>query len=109
MKLLRPGKGAQRKFRNEPPTDFSRSGNREAMEQALRHVYKRLGREYPLMVGGCKVTTRQKSESRNPSHPDQVIGVFQEATAGMVSEAVEAANRAFEHWKSVAFEERAAC
>src|ERR1700733_16014227 len=101
MKLLRPGKGVRGKFRNEAPTDFSRSGNREAMEQALRHVYKRLGREYPLIVGGCKVTTRQKSESRNPSHPDQVIGVFQEATAGMASQAVEAATRALEPGKGV--------
>jgi 1-pyrroline-5-carboxylate dehydrogenase len=106
MRLKEPVRG---KFHNEPLIDFSKATNRKAMEHALRYVQKQLGREYPLIVGGCKVTTRQKSESLNPSHPDQVIGVFQEATVEIAREAVEAAGRAFEDWKQVAFEERAAC
>jgi 1-pyrroline-5-carboxylate dehydrogenase len=108
MKSSRPRKRSRGKFRNEPLIDFSKPENRKAMETALRHVEKQLGSEYPLIIGGCKVATRQKIESRNPSHPDQVIGVFQEATVEMASEAVEAANRAFGSWRQVALEERAA-
>jgi 1-pyrroline-5-carboxylate dehydrogenase len=109
MKSSRPKEPARATFRNEPLTDFSKSANRKAMEHALRNVQKQLGREYPLIVGGCKVTTKQKIESRNPSHPDQVIGVFQEGTVEIAREAVEATSRAFESWKQVGFEERAAC
>jgi 1-pyrroline-5-carboxylate dehydrogenase len=109
MKSLQLKGFAPRKFHNEPLTDFSKPENRKTMEHALRNVGKELGREYPLIVRGCNVTTRQKIQSRNPSHPDQVVGIFQEATVEMASEAVEAANRAFESWKQVEFEERAAC
>jgi 1-pyrroline-5-carboxylate dehydrogenase len=108
MKSSRPRKRSRGKFRNEPLIDFSKPENRKAMETALRHVEKQLGSEYPLIIGGCKVATRQKIESRNPSHPDQVIGVFQEATVEIASEAEEAANRAFGSWRQVALEERAA-
>jgi 1-pyrroline-5-carboxylate dehydrogenase len=109
MKAPRPRELPRGKFRNEPPTDFSKPENRKAMQHALRQVQRQLGREYPMIVGGCKVTTRQKIESRSPSHPGQVIGIFQEATVGMAGEAVEAASRAFGFWKRVAVEERAAC
>jgi 1-pyrroline-5-carboxylate dehydrogenase len=79
------------------------------MEHALGHVQKQLGREYPLIVSGHAVTTGKKIESRNPSHPDQVIGIFQEASVEMASEAVEAASQAFESWRRVPLKERAAC
>jgi 1-pyrroline-5-carboxylate dehydrogenase len=108
MKLPRPGKGAQGKFRNEPFIDFSNPENHRGMEQALRLVEKKLGCEYPLTIGGCKVATKQKTESRNPSHPEQVIGIFQQATVAMASEAIEAASRAFESWKKVSFQKLAA-
>jgi 1-pyrroline-5-carboxylate dehydrogenase len=108
MNAPRLTKLARGKFRNEPFIDFSKPENRRGMEQALRTVGKKLGCEYPVTIGGCKVTTKQKTESRNPSHPDQVIGIFQQATVAMASEAVEAASRAFESWKKVSFEQRAA-
>ena len=36
-------------FRNEPPTDFARAENREAMRRALDEVRGQLGRHYPLI------------------------------------------------------------
>lgn len=96
-------------FSNEPFTDFSKPENRKAMEAALKNVASEFGREYPMYIGGHKVTTAAKRTSTNPSHPDQVIGVFQSATPEMAAEAVEAANKAFETWKRVPAEQRVEC
>jgi len=96
-------------FSNEPLINFSRPENRQAMEAALKKVAGELGREYPLYIGGEKVTTQEKIRSTNPSRPDQVVGVFQKATVELANRAVEQANRAFERWKRVSAQERAEC
>jgi 1-pyrroline-5-carboxylate dehydrogenase len=96
-------------FTNEPFINFSKPENRKAMEQALKKVASEFGREYPIYIGGKKITTPQKRTSTNPSHPSQVIGVFQTATAEMAAEAVEGANKAFESWKRVPAQQRAEC
>ena len=88
-------------FTNEPFTDFSKPENRKAMEDALKKVAGELGREYPLYIAGEAVTTTERLRSTNPSHPDQVVGIFQKATIELANRAVEEANRAFERWKRV--------
>src|SRR2546423_13271319 len=93
-------------FVNEPFTDFSKPENRSAMEAALKKVAGEFGREYPMYIAGQKVITTEKRSSTNPSHPSQVIGVFQSATAEMAKQAVESANKAFESWKRVPAEQR---
>jgi len=95
-------------FQNEPFIDFSRPENRKAMEDALRHVRGMFGREYPLVVGGEKVTTPEKIKSYNPSNPSEVVGVFQKANVALANQAVEDAHRAFERWKKVPVEDRVA-
>jgi 1-pyrroline-5-carboxylate dehydrogenase len=96
-------------FTNEPFVDFSMPENRNAMEAALKKVASEFGREYPMYIGGQKVVTTAKMKSTNPSHPSQVIGVFQSGTAEHAHQAVVAANKAFESWKRVPAEERAEC
>ena len=64
-------------FTNEPFIDFSKPENRSAMEAALKKVASEFGREYPMYIAGQKVVTAEKRTSTNPSHPEQVIGVFQ--------------------------------
>src|SRR6202161_2846499 len=96
-------------FANEAFIDFTQPENRKAMEDALAQVRGMCGREYPLTIGGERITTTEKIKSYNPSHPDQVIGVFQKATVEMANEAVEKAHAAFERWKRVPVEERVAC
>ena len=96
-------------FTNEPFVDFSKPENRGAMEGALKKVASEFGREYPMYIGGQKVVTTAKMKSTNPSHPSQVIGVFQSGTAEHAHQAVFAANKAFESWKRVPVEERAEC
>src|SRR5881398_2854158 len=44
-------------FRNEPLTDFTQESARAAMKTALADVTKQLGRTYPLVIGGKRVTT----------------------------------------------------
>src|SRR5271154_5532433 len=78
-------------FTNEPFVDFSKPENRTAMESALRKVAGEFGREYPMYIGGEKVYTTAKMTSTNPSHPSQVIGVFQSANAELANAAVLAA------------------
>ena len=96
-------------FTNEPFVDFSKAENRKAMEEALKKVAGEFSREYPMYIGGKRVTTSEKRASTNPSHPSQAIGMFQVATAEMAKQAVEAAHKAFDSWKRVPTERRAEC
>lgn len=96
-------------FHNEPIADFSKPENRQAMLQSLEKVKHELGREYPLIVGGKELRTAEKIQSVNPSHPDQVIGVFQKGTPELAHHAIEAATHAFETWKRTPAEQRAEC
>jgi len=96
-------------FTNEPFVDFSKAENRRAMEEALKKVAGEFSREYPMYIGGKRVTTSEKRASTNPSHPSQAIGMFQVATAEMAKQAVEAAHKAFDSWKRVPTERRAEC
>src|ERR1700692_1515122 len=93
-------------FTNEPFVDFSRPENKRGLEAALTNGEGQFGREYPMYIGGEKVITTAKMTSTNPSHPKQVIGVFQTATAEHANQAVEASAKAFETWKRVRAEKR---
>jgi 1-pyrroline-5-carboxylate dehydrogenase len=86
-------------FQNEAFVDFSTPENRKSMEDALRRVKEMFGREYPLIIDGKKITTTDKITSTNPSHPEEVIGIFQKASVEMAKQAVDAADRAFEKWR----------
>jgi 1-pyrroline-5-carboxylate dehydrogenase len=96
-------------FSNEPYLDYSQPDVRKKMEDALKEVKAEFGREYPMWIGGQKVTTADKRNSTNPSRPSEVIGIVQHANAEMARQAVEAAHKAFESWKKVPFQERAKC
>jgi 1-pyrroline-5-carboxylate dehydrogenase len=94
-------------FRNEPFADFSRHEVAHAMREALTRVGEQLGREYLLIIGGERVRTSGKIESRNPARPAQIVGLHQKAGAEHAGQAVAAALKAFETWKFVSAEERA--
>ena len=99
---------AQIPFTNEPLKDFSKAENRQAQQAALEQVKSELGQTYPLVIGGKKIFNDATFASINPSQPDQVIGYFSRATVEQADEAVKAAAAAFESWKRVPAEERAA-
>src|SRR5260370_36398045 len=94
-------------FRNEPLTDFTREENAQAMRAALEKVKSELGHEYPLVIGGQRITTEHKLQSINPANRTQVVGEFQKATKELANRAVEAAYETFQTWRDVPAEKRA--
>ena len=94
-------------FRNQPYVDFADPDVAKRMRLALENVAGQLGKEYKLLVGGKWIESSEKFESRNPSEKEQVVGVFNRATADIVNDAVEAANRYFPVWANHSPEDRA--
>jgi 1-pyrroline-5-carboxylate dehydrogenase len=96
-------------FRNEPFTDFSKPENADAMRTALEKVRGELGREYPSVVNGEKVTLEHKFQSYNPANKTEVVGIFSEGDSdtSLVEKAIEAATAAFKTWRNVPAVERA--
>ena len=90
-------------FKNEPFTDFSKPENVEAMRAAIEKVRGELGREYPLLINGEKVTLTEKFESFNPAKKSEVVGRFSEADAdtSLVEKAINGASDAFKTWRNV--------
>ena len=82
-------------FRNEPFTDFTNEQNAQAMREAIEKVKAQLGREYPLVIGGERITTEGKLESINPANRTQVVGRFNKATKELATRAVDAAFETF--------------
>src|ERR1700690_544996 len=97
-----------RAFSNEPLANFREEANARAMRAAIAKVRGELGREYDLVIGGRRVRTEEKIRSLNPARPAEIVGVHQKAGAEHVEPAMQAALQAFESWKNVPAEERAA-
>ncbi len=95
------------KFKNEPYLDWSKAVNRKKQENALDALEAHLGKEYPNIIDGERVTSEQKFQSLNPSNPSQVVGSFQKGTAEDALRALEVAQRKFEEWRWVSPEKRA--
>ncbi|MBV9958060.1 MAG: L-glutamate gamma-semialdehyde dehydrogenase [Acidobacteria bacterium] len=93
-------------FRNEPFTDFSKEENASAMRAAIEKVRSELGREYPLVIGGERITTDQKHESFNPANKTEVVGRFQKATEDLARRSVETAYETFKTWRNTPAKER---
>jgi 1-pyrroline-5-carboxylate dehydrogenase len=94
-------------FRNEPLTDFSKPENQQAMRAAIEKVRSELGREYPLVVGGKDVFTKDKIRSINPAKPSELVGLFQKAGREEVEPVMSAALKTFETWSRTPVEVRA--
>ncbi|MBZ5516749.1 MAG: aldehyde dehydrogenase family protein [Acidobacteriia bacterium] len=94
-------------FRNEPLSDFK--GNPEhfrKMKEAVEEVGRELGRDYPLVIGGERITTADKLISHDPGQKDRVVGVFSKASRELAERAVRCADEAFKNWSRVPYEER---
>jgi len=96
-------------FKNEPFTDFSDPANAEAMRAAIEKVRSELGREYPVIINGEKISLDSKFQSYNPAKKDEVVGVFSEVDTDvtLVDRAIEAATSAFMIWRDVPAADRA--
>jgi 1-pyrroline-5-carboxylate dehydrogenase len=94
-------------FRNEPINDFTKPANLRRQREALAAVQKKLGKKYPLLIGGRSVMNTDLISSRNPAMPDEVIGYFSKATMETADKALAAALKAFETWKHEPAKKRA--
>jgi 1-pyrroline-5-carboxylate dehydrogenase len=97
-------------FRNEPFTDFSIPENESAMRAAIEQVRSELGREYPVIINGERITLDEKFESINPANKTEVVGRFSETDSKakeLVDKAIESATEAFKLWRNVSPAERA--
>src|ERR1700752_2969543 len=94
-------------FRNEPLTDFTKEENAQAMRDAIQKVKSELGREYPLVIGGGRITTESKLDSFNPANRTQLVGRFNKATKELAQRAVENAYEAFLSWRKTPAKDRA--
>ena len=94
-------------FVNEPFANFDDPAVASRMQKAIDHVRSQLGQEYPLLIGGKKVKTKATIDSLDPSNPDQVVGRVAEGTKEHAEQAMQAALKAFESWRTVSAEDRA--
>jgi len=95
-------------FRNQPPVDFARAENREAMQSALEEVREQLGSVYPLVIGGERIDSGEYFESVNPAERTTAVGKVVAANKDHAQQAVAAAKNALPAWSRLAVEERAA-
>ena len=94
-------------FKNEPLSDFKNNpADRRRMEDALDEIREELGREHDLVIGGERVKTKEKLYSYNPSHPEQVVGVFSQADPALADRAVRRADEAFKTWSRTPVQSR---
>ncbi|MGE5310348.1 MAG: proline dehydrogenase family protein, partial [Nitrospirota bacterium] len=102
------GEGKTLQFINEPAADFTRSEVRAAFSAALGEVRAKLGRIYPLLIGGREVRTSDTLASVNPARPAQVIGLVCQAGREEIDQAVAVARTALPSWRDTSPHDRAA-
>jgi 1-pyrroline-5-carboxylate dehydrogenase len=87
--------------------DYALPANENGMRAGLESVRARLGKSYPLVIDGTRITTPDHFQSANPANPSECLGNFSKATVEHVNQAVEAAARGFASWSAIPAEERA--
>lgn len=88
-------------YKTEPLTDFSLQENRDLYTKALAKERANLGKDYPLIIGGEKITTEDKIVSYNPANKTEVIGRVSKATQELAEKAMQTADATFNTWKNV--------
>jgi 1-pyrroline-5-carboxylate dehydrogenase len=88
-------------FKNETYKDFADPKEKRAMEHAIEDVRSKLGREYPLVIGGEKIMTKEHIDSVNPAMPSEIVGKFGRGEVSHAERALQVAQAAFETWKKV--------
>jgi RHH-type proline utilization regulon transcriptional repressor/proline dehydrogenase/delta 1-pyrroline-5-carboxylate dehydrogenase len=95
-------------FQSAPLLDFSREEVRTRMRDALQNVKSGFGQRWILDIDGAGGGAREKQQCINPAHPEQVLGEVELGEVSHAEQALRNAARAFESWREVPAEERAA-
>jgi 1-pyrroline-5-carboxylate dehydrogenase len=95
-------------YKTEPYSDFSQPEVVSAYKHALEKVRAQLGQDYPLIIGGERVTTDHGFlTSVNPCNTEEVVGRSAKAKRKEVEKAMNAAWKAYESWSRLDMEHRA--
>ncbi|AYC29933.1 L-glutamate gamma-semialdehyde dehydrogenase [Paenisporosarcina cavernae] len=94
-------------YKHEAFTDFSKEENKKAIQEGYKVVESYLGEEYPLVIGGERITTEDKIVSYNPANKSEVVGSTSKATKELAAKAMDVADKTFNTWKKVKPEVRA--
>ena len=94
-------------YKHEAFTDFSKEENKKAIKEGYKVVDTYLGQDFPLIVGGERITTEDKIVSYNPANKEQVVGSVSKATKEIAAKAMDIADATFNTWKKVKPEVRA--
>jgi RHH-type proline utilization regulon transcriptional repressor/proline dehydrogenase/delta 1-pyrroline-5-carboxylate dehydrogenase len=94
-------------FINAANTDYTQAANREQQRAALAAFTTQLGKKWPLVINGKKITDREYVPSVNPAKPAQVIGHWARATIADAEAAIAASVGAFPKWRATPVEDRA--
>ncbi|WP_438312128.1 L-glutamate gamma-semialdehyde dehydrogenase [Sporosarcina sp. FA9] len=94
-------------YKHEPFTDFTIEENKKDYLKALKQVGEYLGQDYPLIIGGERITTEGKLVSTNPANKEEVIGRVSKASRDLAEKAMNIADETFNTWRKVKPEFRA--
>ncbi|PKO17785.1 MAG: 1-pyrroline-5-carboxylate dehydrogenase [Chloroflexi bacterium HGW-Chloroflexi-10] len=75
-------------------------------EVELSQFLATLGQEYPMLINGKEVFSKEKFEKRSPIDTNQILGIFQKGTEEDARTAVSSAKNAFPGWKKTPWQER---
>lgn len=102
------GGAAAPTFRNAANTDFTQAAARERQRAALADFRAtKLGRKWPCIINGRKVTDRPFLPSVNPAHPKEIVGYWAKGTVQDAEDAVAASVAFFPKWRATPVDERA--
>ncbi len=93
-------------FANEPHSDFSQSGVRDATQAGIASVRSQLGRQWEPHSSELSLTGPWL-ESRNPCRPDELVAHVRGATVADVETAVRQARAHYDAWRRRPPEDRA--
>ncbi len=94
-------------FRNAPNTDYTLAASRERQRAALKQFEAtQLGKKWPCIINGKKITDRPFLPSVNPARPAQVVGYWAKGTVQDADDAVAASVAYFPKWRATPADER---
>ena len=95
-------------FVNAANTDFTLAANREKQRRALQdYEATRLGKKWPVIINGRKITDRPYLPSVNPARPAQIVGYWAKGTVQDAEAAVAASVAYFPKWRATPADDRA--
>ena len=94
-------------FSNATTCRFTDPAERYRFTAALDKVRGKLGRDYPLFIGGKPLQVNGRIKSLNPAQPEQVVGNVSMASTEHLEQAVSAAKTAATDWQRTTFDYRA--